>query len=306
MEVFASHLDAKLQYDDALRNQFPDLLFVVAAGNTGRAGPYSIQDPADCKNPLAVGSSMSHGADLRSMERGIEYLADYSSRGPTMDGRMKPDIVAPGHFILAARAVPGTVGECDDGETEPRAQGNVLGGAGVRYSTGTSMASPALAGAAAILRQYFREGYCDVGTTCCGYRGCAEPVNPSGALLKAVLMNGAQPLKGAVQFVPSGNILGDQPLSEYDSNQGMGRVNLLNSVPMRGENDMRMKVVNDKTISNGEKDMYRLFVDKTNCDRQLSVTLAWYGELHRWLWWTRTRCCPSIHTSLFVLRFHRQ
>ena len=43
-------------------------------------------------------------------------------------------------------------------------------------------------------------------------------------------MNGAQPLRGGVQFVRSEDILNDQLLRAYDSNQGMGCVNLLNSV----------------------------------------------------------------------------
>ena len=262
------------QYDAALRNDYPDLLLVVSAGNTGREGSSSIQDPASCKNPLAVGASLSDGTDSLWKENGIEYLADYSSRGPTQDNRMKPDIVAPGHFVLATLAVPGTVGECD-GDSEPDVDNNNSGGAGVKYTTGTSMASPVLAGAAAILRQYFEEAYCDP-STCCGSKGCAASFNPSGSLIKAVLMNGAQPLTGGVQYVPNGDILYDQPLQPYDSNQGMGRVNLINSVPLAGQNNMQMKVVNNKFIVNGYKDIITLLIDKADCERDLSVTLAWY------------------------------
>lgn len=262
------------QYDAALRNQYPDLLLVVSAGNTGREGVKSIQDPASCKNPIAVGSSLSYGTDSLSGEKGINYLADYSSRGPTVDSRMKPDIVAPGHFVLATVAVPGVVGECD-GISDPNVNDNNPGGSGVKYTTGTSMASPVLAGAAAILRQYFEEGYCN-SNSCCGSKGCTASLNPSGSLLKAVLMNGAQPLTGGVQFVPSGELLDDQPLRPYDSNQGFGRVNLINSVPLVGENDMQMKVVNNKFIINGYKDTFTLSIDKSKCDRPLSVTLAWY------------------------------
>ncbi|KAL7536115.1 hypothetical protein ACHAXR_006924, partial [Thalassiosira sp. AJA248-18] len=267
------------QYDAALRNDYPDLLFVVSAGNTGRSGKSSIQDPGDCKNPLAVGSTLSYGTDIRSNELGIDYLADYSSRGPSMDGRMKPDICAPGHFVLAARANPDVVGECD-GLREPNVKMNVPGGDGVKYTTGTSMAAPVLAGSAAILRQYFEEGYCNSNNQkCCGYQGCGTPnMNPSGSLLKAILMNGAQPLRGGVQKVPSGEILKDEQLRPYDSNQGMGRVNLLNSVPLRGKNNFQMMAVNDKFIVNGETDVYNFFINKPSggCDRALSVTLAWY------------------------------
>jgi hypothetical protein len=143
------------------------------------------------------------------------------------------------------------------------------------------MAAPALAGAAAIVRQYFEEGYCNSNGKCCGQRGCGSYMKPSGALLKAVLMNGAQPLKGGVQYVPAGKILKDQPLRAYDSNQGMGRVNLLNSVPLRGQNTMYMMVVNDKNLVNGRKDVYTVYADKSNgCNRPLSVTLAWYGECY--------------------------
>ena len=77
------------QYDSSLQSIYPDLLLVISAGNTGRYGVGSIQDPADCKNPLAVGSTLSYGTDAAVREKGIEYLADYSSRGPTMDERMK-------------------------------------------------------------------------------------------------------------------------------------------------------------------------------------------------------------------------
>ena len=89
-------------------------------------------------------------------------------------------------------------------------------------------------------------------------------------------MNGAQPLTGGVQYMPNGDVLYDQTLQPYDSNQGMGRVNLINSVPLTGQNNMQMKVVNNKFIINGYKDIITLLIDKSDCERQLSVTLAWY------------------------------
>ena len=90
-----------------MRSTYPDLLFVLSAGNTGRRdGASSIQNPGDCKNSLAVGATLSEGSDARNGERGVEYLADYSSRGPTLDGRIKQDIVAPGQFVLAPYARP--------------------------------------------------------------------------------------------------------------------------------------------------------------------------------------------------------
>jgi subtilisin family serine protease len=100
-------------------------LFVVAAGNNGERG---LNSPASADAALAV------GAVSKSDE-----LAGFSSRGPRVDDlAVKPDLTAPGVAITAARskdAVIGTIGE--------------------RYVTasGTSMATPHVAGAAAILAQ---------------------------------------------------------------------------------------------------------------------------------------------------------
>ena len=263
-------------YDSALRSVYSDVLFVVSAGNTGMGGKeVSIQNPADCKSPLSVGASLSYGNDIRSREKGIEYLADYSSRGPTADGRIKPDIVAPGHFIVAPNADPSAEGECD-GSSAPSIKSSIDAGTGVRYVSGTSMASPVVAGTAAIIRQYFEEGWCN-SERCCGSKGCGTSMKPSGSLMKAVLMNGAQPLTGGVQLVPDGNVLSDQSLSEYDSNQGMGRINLLNSVPLEDENKIQLIAVNDQIIMDGDKDEYAIKIDTSNgCDSDLRVTLAWY------------------------------
>ena len=123
------------EVDAALRSTYPDLLFVLSAGNTGRAdGASSIQNPGDCKNSLAVGATLNVGSDARNGERGVEYLADYSSRGPTLDGRVKPDLVAPGHFMLAPMARPDEKGECDGG-SQPSVQSGVSGGDGAKYTT---------------------------------------------------------------------------------------------------------------------------------------------------------------------------
>ena len=59
----------------------------------------------------------------------------------------------------------------------------------------------------------------------------------------------------------------------------MGRTNLLESVPLEGRNTMKMITVNDKWIEDGGKDVYTVYIDKSDgCDRELSATLAWYGE----------------------------
>ena len=78
--------------------QNPEHLLVFAAGNRGDdMSGCSIVSPALGKNALAVGSSMS-GAN-RLTTGGIDNISAFSSQGPTPDGRIKPDVLAPGHFV---------------------------------------------------------------------------------------------------------------------------------------------------------------------------------------------------------------
>ena len=200
----------------------PDFLAVLAAGNAGvdanadgvidAGGIYS---PASSKNVLTVGASESdrpagsggysaqpYGGgsweprfpvnplhdDLvsTSADRVHQGMMANSSRGPCQDGRIKPDVVAPGTDIVSCRS-------------RGIGAGTLWGAYNSMYvfSGGSSMATPLVAGAAALVRQYYIERYLPAIT------------NPSAALIKATLINGARSLTpgqygyGVAREIPS-------------------------------------------------------------------------------------------------------
>ncbi|MBN1261121.1 MAG: S8 family serine peptidase [Anaerolineae bacterium] len=128
-----------------------------------------------------------------------EGMAAFSSRGPTNDGRIKPDIVAPGSNILSTKSQGQYVGSgWGPGENQY-----------YQFMGGTSMATPLTAGGVALVRQF----YTDI-----------EGITPSAALIKATLINGAVDLYPGQYADP----LEQNPrLPNYV--QGWGRVDIGNA-----------------------------------------------------------------------------
>ncbi|PDV97705.1 S8 family serine peptidase [Candidatus Chloroploca asiatica] len=151
------------------RNQ--NYLVLYSAGNAGRNGSQTIGSPGSAKNVLTVGASENNRPALGPSSDNPNQVADFSSRGPTADGRLKPDLVAPGTNILSVLGAQAS-------GLEP-----VAPGVPYAFSSGTSMATPLTAGVATQVREWVT-----------GERGVADP---SAALLKGLLIHGTARMPGA-------------------------------------------------------------------------------------------------------------
>merc|ERR1719444_332580 len=118
------------------------------------------------------------------------------------------------------------------------------------------MSAPVVAGAAAMVRQYFQDGYYPTGE--------ADPANsltPTGSLIKAILLNGGTAMTG-VDHVNS-----ITPSSPYDGAQGFGLLSLINSLPLAGKNTFSAYISDRASLSDGEsKDIPFNILKKDYCD----------------------------------------
>ena len=132
-------VDDRASYYDRYYNGGEGLTILFAAGNDG-PGSGTVSPPATAKNVLSVGNHKNRGSGSP------DSVWSGSSRGPTEDGRIKPDLVAPGAYVRSCRAQEAT----DTGSATWRNSYYL------EY-TGTSMATPNAAGAAVMVREYLQE-----------------------------------------------------------------------------------------------------------------------------------------------------
>ncbi len=142
-----------------------------------------------------------------------EQMAAFSSRGPTDDTRIKPDVVAPGTWILSTSGSLYQEGYGDP--LNPQNSAYAYDGWGMPYNVdykwmgGTSMSNPLVAGAAAVVKDYYSK---------------AHSINASSALVKATLINSAVDLLDENNDGANDN---DYPIPNV--HEGWGRVNLINA-----------------------------------------------------------------------------
>lgn len=221
-----------------------ELAIIFSSGNKGAGGNLTV--PGNAKNTIMVGASENLRPGLDGCQIStdgaddINSMIDFSSAGPTADGRIKPDIVAPGTHIQGARSQDRAFtagGVCGPGNFPT---GQTL----YTWSSGTSHAAPAVSGAAALVRQFFQQSV-------------GHPASP--AMIKAFLTNSTTYMTG---FHANDNLPGN--------NQGWGLLNIGRAL----DNAPRILVDQDQVLgATGQTvSITGKVVDPT---KPVRITLAW-------------------------------
>lgn len=255
--VSGEYTQSSEQVDEFVWNH-RDCVICFAAGNEGTDNDGngvidsgSIGSPGSAKNCITVGATENNRSDQSKPYSAISYTSEpiasdgwsddpegmvaFSSRGPTRNKRIKPDVVAPGTAILSAHSRDARIDDFFGKSLDPL----------YAFLAGTSMATPLVAGCAAVVREYFQTKHSH---------------QPSAALVKAMLINGAKNISG--QYVPSES--GRTP----NFTEGFGRVDLAATVaePIIFTDEVTQ-------LDTGEEESIRINISSPNS--VLKVTLAW-------------------------------
>jgi subtilisin-like proprotein convertase family protein len=299
---------AAASFDAAARDALPGVagsqpvLFVFAAGNHGAGAndgtggvAGTIQSPATAKNVITVGAmeqarfitnetwtcttngtvTCQTNTPWLGLTDGTNEVAGFSARGNVgigvegASGRFKPDVVAPGTFIISARSSQWNQQDYysqtnnaltpmpDENYFEVLSNLNDSLGPFYRFESGTSLAAADVSGVLALMQDFFQNR---LGRT------------NSPALMKSLLLNGARPLGGNYDLHPG----------SHTNFQGWGLVNLTNSLPAALTNpaaSSRPMFLFDQSVAGalatGDSRTRFVTVSGAARGRPLRVTLAW-------------------------------
>jgi subtilisin-like proprotein convertase family protein len=294
---------ASASYDAAVRDSLPGAIdrfpmsIVFAAGNEGGAGPAgsggipgTINSPATAKNVITVGAIES----LRSITNqtwtcvtepqpqcttnqpwlsasdSSNQVCAFSSRGNVgiglegPFGRFKPDLVAPGSFIVSTRsaqwvesgslATDNALTNYDANYSQVWSNLNSQAGPYYRLDSGTSLAAAGVSGMLALMREYFATRLAS---------------SPSPALLKALLVNGARNLGGGYGFAAR----------DLTNAQGWGLANLPASLPPTNSTGpfsmLFFEQSSDAALATGDACIRTVKIRDSGAGKPLRITLTW-------------------------------
>jgi len=223
-----------LKVDEAAY-EMDDMVILFAMGNDGSDANSNgeidlgfMNRQATAKNILSIGASENFRPTLTGSTWGglnagkfgtepissdwladdIDGVAPFSNRGPTNDGRIKPDLVAPGTMIISTKSAQ-TGASCTETSYD-----------GYCYNQGTSMATPLTAGTTALILEHLNNlGYSDIST---------KSNDPASAMVKAIMASGAHDMDG--QYTYGGDGKNGATESAPNNHEGWGRVDVQGTV----------------------------------------------------------------------------
>lgn len=239
-------VDLGVRDADATSTDQTPLVIVFSAGNSGSAAGTVTKNP---KNAILVGNSLNARPGEFNANDDIRGLATGSSRGPATDGRMLPSLVAPGTDIISTYS---PVGWRSGPYTDT---GGILHPVHAPMS-GTSMASPHVAGCAALLIDWWRQ--------------TRNGKTPSPALVKALLVSSTESVAGGTDG--AGGTIAAGP----NNNVGWGRASIENALLQAPAADRGPKIFVDQRhafTASGQE--YTIRVATADAALPLRVALSW-------------------------------
>ena len=281
---WGSHTDQYIRESrdtDLFTYNNPWYLPIFAAGNYGSNGWNTIVAPSNSKNVLSVGATRNYPyseysdtihsvctphintqIDIESLSH---QLSPMTSKGPTFDLRIKPELVVPGDRIVSARSS----GNISD--TQCKSCDSSL-----MVDSGTSMACAILAGTAALIRQYYMDGFYPTGSA-----NTSHHITPTNSLMRATLIHST--INDIVSLDPdeaqymSTSIVDNTKVNLYRKYQpnnlsGWGRV-VLSNVLQFDHSRHNLIVYDSVAVYNNHYDTYCINITGNN--HNIRSTLVW-------------------------------